>query len=82
MTEIDWGDRALLVILDEMVSKHNQATVQGVEFDRRAKQLGGLQHQVFNVLKGDVLDQIPHPDLFRRRRDVDDPSRLECLLDR
>ncbi|MEO5755271.1 MAG: hypothetical protein ABIQ51_00295, partial [Mesorhizobium sp.] len=37
---------------------------QTIEFYRRAKELGCLHDQVFDVFQCDILGQIPDPDLF------------------
>ncbi|WP_256754078.1 hypothetical protein [Mesorhizobium sp. Mes31] len=71
----------LVAILDEAISKQSQIVAQAVEFDCRANELCRLQDQVFDVLEGDILGQVPDPDLLGQSGDVDDARRFERPLD-
>ncbi|OBQ74499.1 hypothetical protein A8146_01685 [Mesorhizobium loti] len=57
-------------------------SAQAVEFDRRAKRLGSVQDQMFDVFQSDILGQIGDPDLFGYRGDVDYTYRLEGRVNR
>ncbi|MBZ9944363.1 hypothetical protein LB533_25035 [Mesorhizobium sp. BR1-1-13] len=54
---------------------------QALEFDCSAKHLSRLHDQVLDVLEGDVLIEVPEPDLFGNGGDPDDTRRPESCMD-
>ncbi|MER9140342.1 hypothetical protein NKI20_29525 [Mesorhizobium sp. M0830] len=72
--QIERRTRALAILVSDAI---REQAGHAVEFDCHANELRRLQDQMFNVLKGDVLGQIPDPHPFRHRRDVDDAVLLK-----